>query len=660
MLQHNLQQTTRDFGYYRVAAVIPAVAVADVQSNEQSIADSLDDALAQGASLVVTPELALTAYTCGDLLLSDHLLDHVEAALARLAATPRWRHMVVVVGAPLRRGPHLLNCGVVLHGGKVVAAVPKSYIPNYKEFYEKRWFTSALIPGDTLQEVTVAGQRVPCGTDLLVDHGEACIAIEVCEDLWVPVPPSSIAALNGANVVVNLSASDEVVGKNDYLRRLVTHQSSQSMTAYVYAGAGHGESTTDLVFAGNAMVAENGTILCQSKRFVTTRQVVTADVDLPLLANERRVNTSFSDNVAPHRKHYRHIALERPAAVDVDTAAPRRRIDAMPFVPQDERTLHERCQEIVSIQTHGLMRRLEHTGIKALVVGVSGGLDSTLALMVAVRAFDALGLPRAAIHGITMPGFGTTGRTHANALRLMRQLGVTVKEISIVPAVEQHFKDIGHDGATHDVTYENSQARERTQLLMDYANKVGALVLGTGDLSELALGWATYNGDHMSMYNVNGSIPKTLARHLIMWLASEENTGTPGGLVVHETLLDVLHTPISPELTPADAQGNIAQKTEDLIGPYELHDFFLFNMLRYGYGPQKILMLATHAFAAHYEPAVIKQWLRTFLRRFFAQQFKRSCLPDGPKVGTVSLSPRGDWRMPSDATARLWLSALDD
>ena len=645
-----------DYGMMRVAAAVPGVNVADVQYNTDQIVLQVRHAIEAHAQLVVLPEMAVTGYTCADLLGNDLLLDAAEQAVSAIACEFADDDIVIIVGAPLRCQNRLYNCAVVMQGGRMWA-VPKTYLPNYKEFYEKRWFTAAAadLRDATL---TVAGQEVPFGTDMLFVMGKACIGIEICEDLWVPVAPSSLAAVNGANVLVNLSASNELVGKHDYLIDLIRHQSNHCIAAYVYASAGFGESTTDLVFAGNCVIAENGTILRQGRRFLAEPQLVVADIDIEALDNERRINGSFGDCRQRNLRAYRRQPLNF-CGLDYEQLALERDLRRLPFVPQEVSRLDTRCEEIVNIQTEGLMRRLKHTGCKALVVGISGGLDSTLALMIAVRAFDRLGLDRKGIYGITMPGFGTTGRTLTNALELMRALDITVKEIGIADAVAQHLADIEHDLSTHDTTYENAQARERTQILMDFANKAGGMVLGTGDLSELALGWATYNGDHMSMYNVNGSIPKTLAKHLVMWFASKLETTNPQSLTIHETLLDVLHTPISPELTPADNQGQIKQKTEDIIGPYELHDFFLYNMLRHGYSPAKIYFLARRTFVDTYDDATVMKWLKVFCRRFFQQQFKRSCLPDGPKVGSVSLSPRGDWRMPSDATAALWLSLLD-
>ena len=639
-----------------MAAAVNVGNVADVQYNTEQIIQQVHNAIDRQAQLVVLPEMAVTGYTCADLLGADLLLDAAEQSLKVIADTFAQTDIVIVVGAPLRQQSRLYNCAVVMQRGQMWA-VPKTYLPNYKEFYEKRWFTAA---STDLRDstITVAGQTIPFGTDLLFDLGKACIAVEICEDLWVPVAPSSLAALNGANVLVNLSASNELVAKHDYLVDLIKHQSNHCIAAYVYASAGFGESTTDLVFAGNCIIAENGTILRQGERFKAAEQMVVADIDIEALDNERRINGSFADCRQRNLRSYRHVSLAF-TGLDYEQMELERALRRLPFVPDEVSRRNTRCEEIVNIQTEGLMRRLHHTHCKSLVVGISGGLDSTLALMIAVRAFDRMGLDRKGIYGITMPGFGTTGRTLTNALELMRALGITVKEIPIAEAVAKHLADIEHDLATHDTTYENAQARERTQILMDFANKTGGMVLGTGDLSELALGWATYNGDHMSMYNVNGSIPKTLAKHLVLWFASKFETANPQSLIVHETLLDVLHTPISPELTPADDKGQIKQKTEDIIGPYELHDFFLYNMQRHGFSPAKIYFLARRTFNGTYDNSTIMKWLQVFCRRFFSQQFKRSCLPDGPKVGSVSLSPRGDWRMPSDATAALWLDSLN-
>lgn len=648
-----------DYGMVRVAAVVPQVNVADVEGNVAHLIESVNQAVGMGASIVATPELCVTGYTCGDLFGNDLLLDAAEQALVDLNEHYRNTSVMIVLGAPLRCNGHLFNCAVILNHGEMWV-VPKTYIPNYKEFYEKRWFTSSNITAIAGRDsIVVGGEEVPFGTHQIFEAGRARVAVEVCEDLWVPAPPSSIAAINGANVIVNLSASNELIGKHTYLMDLIKHQSARCIAAYVYASCGFGESTTDLVFGGNAVIAENGKVLAQGERFTTRGQLSVADIDIAALDNERRINGSFADSMVQFGTPFEHIALEVNGPLDYENQELKRPVRRLPFVPAEDDRLNARCEEIVSIQTEGLMRRLDFTGIPTMVVGVSGGLDSTLALLVGVRAFDRMGRDRKDIHAITMPGFGTTDRTYTNACAMVKALGVTLHEISIAAAVTQHFNDIGHDAANHDVTYENSQARERTQILMDFSNKVNGLVLGTGDLSELALGWATYNGDHMSMYNVNVSIPKTLVRHLVRWFAASLDDGSEAGKQIHDTLVDVLDTPISPELTPAAQDGTILQVTEDIVGPYELHDFFLYHMLRYGYAPDKLYLLARKAFNGVYDNATIRKWLRTFVKRFFSQQFKRSCLPDGPKVGNVSLSPRGDWRMPSDASARLWLAQCD-
>ena len=650
-MAETIKKTVIDHGMVRVAAVVPQVNVADVEGNVAHIIEGVDLAVKAGAHVVALPELCVTGYTCGDLLGNELLLDAAEAALVELCAHYSDTPVMAVVGAPLRCSGHLFNCAVVINQGQMWV-VPKTYIPNYKEFYEKRWFTTSNITAIAGKDgIVVGGEEVPFGTHMIFEAGRARVAVEICEDLWVPAPPSSIAAINGANVIVNLSASNELIGKHTYLMDLIKHQSAHCIAAYVYASCGYGESTTDLVFGGNAVIAENGKLLAEGERFTARPQMSIADIDIAALENERRINGSFADSMVQFGTAFEHFPMMVAGPLDYEKEELLRPVRRLPFVPSEDDRLSARCEEIIAIQTEGLMRRLDFTGIPAIVVGVSGGLDSTLALLVAVRAFDRMGRDRKDIHAITMPGFGTTDRTYTNACAMVRSLGVTLHEISIADAVTQHFKDIGHDASNHDVTYENSQARERTQILMDYSNKVNGLVLGTGDLSELALGWATYNGDHMSMYNVNVSIPKTLVRHLVRWFSGSLNDGTKAGKAIHDTLLDVLDTPISPEL--------ILQVTEDIVGPYELHDFFLFNMLRNGFTPAKLYFLARKAFKGEYDNATIKKWLRTFCRRFFAQQFKRSCLPDGPKVGSVSLSPRGDWRMPSDASSRLWLAQCD-
>ena len=654
------KRAVTDYGLVRVAAVVPQVNVADVEGNTAHIIEAIDQAIKQGAHVVVLPELCVTGYTCGDLFANNLLLAAAEQAVDTLRYHYKDTPAMIVVGAPLRSNGHLFNCAVVINDGEMWV-IPKTYIPNYKEFYEKRWFTTSNITAIVGKDsITIGGEDVPFGTHMIFKARHARVAVEICEDLWVPAPPSSIAAINGANIIVNLSASNELIGKHTYLMDLIKHQSAHCIAAYVYASCGYGESTTDLVFGGNAVIAENGKMLAEGQRFTTQPQMSIADIDIAALENERRVNGSFADSMVQFGTPFEHIDMNVAGPLDYEKTELKRPVRRLPFVPAEDDRLNARCEEIIAIQTEGLMRRLDFTGIPTIVVGVSGGLDSTLALLVAVRAYDRMSRNRKDIHAITMPGFGTTDRTYTNACAMVKSLGVTLHEINIAAAVTQHFKDIDHDPKNHDVTYENSQARERTQILMDFSNKVNGLVLGTGDLSELALGWATYNGDHMSMYNVNVSIPKTLVRHLVRWFASSFNNGTKKGKAISDTLLDVLDTPISPELTPAAKDGTILQVTEDIVGPYELHDFFLYHMLRYGYSPAKLYMLARKAFQGAYDNTTIKKWLRTFLRRFFAQQFKRSCLPDGPKVGSVSLSPRGDWRMPSDASSRLWLKQCDE
>lgn len=638
-----------NFGFLKVAAAVPHVRVADCDYNTERMAAMAEEAARRGVEIVAFPELSVTAYTCGDLLLQPTLLDAADTALERLVRATRKLPLTLIAGAPLRHGSTLYNCAVVFTQGRVLGVVPKTHIPDYGEFYENRWFASGA--GISEEHIVVAGHEADFGADLTFEINGTEFGIEICEDLWTAVPPSSQLALNGAKVIFNLSASPEAVGKHAYLRQLVAQQSARTIAAYVYCSAGFGESSTDLVFAGNGIIAENGAVLRESARFSPDEQLVVADVDIERLEFERRRNTSFRANEGATENTV--IEMEIPEGlrgVVLD-----RDIDPMPFVPKDEADRSERCEEIFQIQSHGLAQRLTHTRAEKAVVGISGGLDSTLALLVTVRTFDKLRLDRSGIIGITMPGFGTTDRTYNNALCLMRGLGVTIREIPIRDACLQHFKDIGLDPADRSAAYENAQARERTQILMDIANMESGLVVGTGDLSELALGWATYNGDQMSMYGVNASVPKTLVRHLVKWAAHTEKDAA-----TRAALLDIIDTPVSPELLPADAEGKITQKTEDLVGPYELHDFFLYNFLRAGYGPAKILLLAEQAFDGSYDRATILRWLTVFFRRFFTQQFKRSAMPDGPKVGSVALSPRGDWRMPSDASAAAWLRELDE
>ena len=636
-----------NYGFIKTATAIPDCKVADCLYNSGQIIELLQEANRQEIEIIVFPELCITGYTCGDLFGQPLLLDEAEAALSRIVNATRQTKALAIVGCPLRQDNRLFNTAVVIGNGTIYGIVPKSFLPNYKEFYEKRWFCQA--DETDKGSITCCNMEVPFGPRLLFTSGKVSLAVELCEDLWVAIPPASYHSLHGANIIANLSASNDLVGKHNYLRQLITQQSARTVSAYLYASAGPGESSTDVVFGGNGIIAENGIILAESRRFSDSPQLTISEIDIERLMCERLGNTGFTDCI--DKNSYRTIPIELP---HYSITRLSRKIDPHPFIPHIEQLLNERCEEIFNIQVSGLVKRLKHTNAKTAVVGISGGLDSTLALLVAVRAFDRLNLSRKQIQGITMPGFGTTDRTYNNALDLMYSLGVTIQEIGIEKACLQHFKDIGHDVSVHDVTYENSQARERTQILMDIANQSNGLVIGTGDLSELALGWATYNGDHMSMYGVNGSIPKTLVKYLVEWVANHKVDDAS-----RLTLLDIVDTPISPELIPADENGNIKQKTEDLVGPYELHDFFLYHFLRFGSHPSKIYFLAQKAFAGIYDNATVKKWLYTFCRRFFQQQFKRSCLPDGPKVGSVSLSPRGDWRMPSDAVSRLWLEEIE-
>ena len=637
------------YGFVKVAAAIPSVKVADCKFNAQQTETQIVIADGKGVEIIVFPELNITGYTCGDLFAQQLLLEQAEMALMQMMNNTRQLDIISVVGMPVVVDSKLMNCAVVFQKGKILGVVPKTYIPNHKESSEARWFVSAASLGNDAQ-VRMCGQLVPVSGSLLFDTPNVCFGIELCEDLWAPVPPSSRLALKGAEIVFNLSASCESIGRHQYLKSLVAQQSARCIAGYVYTSCGFGESTTDVVFGGNAMIYENGAMLAESERFSLNEQVVVSEIDVEHIRADRMTNTTFT---AGAMECAHSVALHVQTEFVMNREAPLlRHVEAHPFIPAD---MDNGCEEIVAMQVAGLAKRLVHTNCRNVVVGISGGLDSTLALLIAVQTFDKLGWDRKGIVGITMPGFGTTDRTYNNALSLMGSLRVSIKEISIKDACIQHFQDIGHDMSVHDVTYENSQARERTQILMDYANKVGAFVLGTGDLSELALGWATYNGDHMSMYGVNGGIPKTLVKHLVNWIAM---TGVDA--LSRNTLLDIIATPISPELIPADEQGNIKQKTEDLVGPYELHDFFIFHFMRYGSRPAKIFYLAEIAFRGVYDSTTIKKWLVNFCRRFFNQQFKRSCLPDGPKVGSVSLSPRGDWRMPSDACSVQWLKECEE
>ena len=665
----------QDYGLFRVATAIPTVKVADVEYNLKQHIQLLREAHSEGVQLLVFPELSLTGYTCADLFHHRPLLDATVQAIMHLAEAARGIDMAVIVGAPLTYCNRLYNCAVLLGDGQVIGIVPKIYLPNYNEFYESRWFApgTEVKPGSRISLGELGGtsyNNINFGPNYLFDFEGVTVGIEICEDLWVPMPPSSRMALAGANVIVNLSCSDEVLGKHAYLRRMVEAQSGRLVCAYVYASAGFGESSTDLVFAGKGMIAENGSIIAESERFKLEPSLKIADVDIEKLMVLRRTQTTFTQMIQqpdettfysefrrimePTQNGYATIGLTKLTTPDFEKKL-YRTIAPTPFVPAEGDDMEARCSEIFNIQVQGLVTRLSHINCRTAVIGISGGLDSTLALLVTVRAFDKLGWDRKRIIGITMPGFGTSGRTYNNSIGLMESLGITSQEISIKDSVNQHFKDLDVDSSVHDVTYENCQARERTQILMDMSNKTGGIVIGTGDLSELALGWCTYNGDHMSMYAVNVSIPKTLVKYLVKWVALSSVDQRS-----KEILLDIFDTPISPELIPTDEQGNIAQKTEDLVGPYELHDFFLYHSFRFGASPSKIFFLARKAFDGVYDNATILKWLRTFFRRFFQQQFKRSCLPDGPKVGTVSISPRGDWRMPSDACASLWLKECDE
>ncbi len=627
------------YGFVKVAAATPLVRIADCHTNIESIAALLREAVGRGVSITVFPELSLTGYTCGDLFQQSRLLAAAEESLAELLAMRI--PTVAIVGMPITYKNNLYNCAVVIAGDRICGVVPKSYIPNYSEFYESRWFAS----GRDIRNTTIdlCGQSVRMGSDLLFSIEGTVFGVEICEDLWVPAPPSSDMALSGAKLLFNLSATPEIVGKHAYIRSLVEQQSARTLCGYIYCSAGVGESSTDLVFTGNGLIAENGTIIAARERFVRKPMLTVADIDVEYLENERRRHTSFINLDGLYD------------VIDVASAIAdspvEREVSPAPFIPHDT---DAGCREIFSIQTAGLAQRLTHTHCTKAVIGISGGLDSTLSLLATVATFDMLSLDRKGIVAVTMPGFGTTDRTYSNALALMHELGVSVREISIKAACEQHFRDIGLDASDRSAAYENSQARERTQILMDIANAVGGMVIGTGDLSEAALGWATYNGDHMSMYNVNCSIPKGLVRVLVEWVARNDASEA-----VRATLQDIVATPVSPELLPADDKGEIAQKTEDLVGPYELHDFFIYQFMRNAFAPRKIMFLAERAFSGKYPRETIKHWLVVFLRRFFAQQYKRSAVPDGPKIGSVSLSPRGDWRMPSDATVSEWLAEAE-
>ena len=632
-------------GFLKVCAVSPRVTVAGVQSNLNAALQEIEKANKNKVQILVFPELFLSGYTCCDLFLQTALQDACKSALTAVCRATENSALVVVIGLPLKFGASLYNCAAVVQNGMVVAVIPKTYIPNYNEYYEKRWFAS----GDGVNgTIKLNGQEVPFGQTLVRLSDDAVLGVEICEDLWTPSTPGTSLALSGANIIVNLSASNEVVTKNDYRKNLICMQSAKDFCAYIYASAGVGESTTDLVFSGACTVAENGALLSEGERFAFNGSMAEACIDIEKLNAERAHNTSFTDAAKKLKEKLSEVST--PVEVsDLEYNEVNRSFDPHPFVPSDSAEKDERCREILSIQSHALAKRMSHIGAKKAIIGISGGLDSTLALLVTARALKILNLPNENMICVTMPGFGTTDRTYQNAVDLIHAFGATFMEISIRNAARGHMADIGHDESVHDITYENTQARERTQILMDLANKHGAVLVGTGDLSELALGWCTYNGDHMSMYGVNAGVPKTLVRHLV------RNEAQQLPEEISKILNDILDTPVSPELLPPDENGNIQQKTEETLGPYEVHDFYLYHFLRFGTRPEKLLFMASRAFAGIYSEEQLKNWLKLFVRRFFTNQFKRSCLPDGPKVGSVSLSPRGDWRMPSDADCSVWL-----
>lgn len=626
-----------NYGFFRAAAATLELKVANPSFNKEKIKEAIDEALKNGAKLLVTPELSVTGYTCADLFFNNALLDSAESALSDIVSYTASKNIAVLVGMPVRFYNSLYNCAVLINNGRIDGVVPKQHIANYNEFYEKRWFASGA-QFDKCQTVNLCGFETKIGSQLFELSDGVVLGVELCEDLWVPSPPSSQLSCCGANIIANLSASDEYVSKAEYRKQLVLNQSARCICSYIYAGASVLESTTDLVFSGALLAAENGALLSEGERFVRSSNIIYADIDIEKLNALRMGNMSFEN--AP----FGSVEMVKSPVLNEDNDLKYRFVDPNPFVPADDEKRRERCREIFSIQASGLAKRIEHVGSSGVVVGISGGLDSTLALLVCAEAMRITGGKNSDIMGITMPGFGTTDRTYNNAIELMKRLGVTIKEISIKDACVQHFKDIEHDPDNRDITYENTQARERTQVLFDMANKHGKLLVGTGDLSELAMGWCTYNGDHMSMYGVNASVPKTLVRYLVEYVmtVSDEKTAS--------VLEDILDTPVSPELLPPDENGNIAQKTEDNIGPYELHDFFLYNFVRFGFKKDKLIALAVKAFNGKYDKETVEKWANLFMKRFFISQFKRSCIPDSPKVGSVSLSPRGDWRMPSDAS----------
>ena len=635
----------KEQGFVRVGAVVPKLKVADTEFNCNEIIKQIEVASNDKIQIVVFPELCVTGYTCQDLFEQDTLLEEAEKALNKILDYTNNLDIICIIGMPIKAENQLFNTAVVIQKGKILGIVPKTFIPNYGEFYEKRWFASSK--NANKKEIEILGQKVPFGIDLLFkdkENNEICFGIEVCEDIWAVEPPSNKLALLGANIIFNLSASNEVIGKKEYRRELVKMQSAKTISGYVYCSSGVNESTSDVVFSGESMIFENGSCLTNNQRFDFESNMIFTEIDTKRLANDRRKNISFMGNSVD--LEYREININIPDNIENLT----REYSKTPFVPEDKKKISEICEEILNIQSYGLAKRLLHTNINKTVIGISGGLDSTLAFLVIIKAYEILNLPKENIIAITMPGFGTTSRTHNNSMKLINEYGATFREINITKSSLQHFEDIGHDKNIKDVTYENAQARERTKILMDIANKENGLVVGTGDLSELALGWCTYNGDHMSMYAVNASIPKTLVKYIIKWVA--DNSKEECKNIIN----DILDTPISPELLPPDENGNIEQKTEEQVGPYILHDFFLYHFLRYGAEPKKIYILACKTFKNDFKKEEIKHWLQVFIKRFFTQQFKRNCMPDGPKVGTVSLSPRGDLRMPSDASYNIWLN----
>ena len=647
------------YNYIRTAAAIPKLKVADCIYNTTEIINIIMEAEKKQVQILAFPELCITSYTCSDLFLQSTLIEYAEKSLQKILEISKNKNMFITLGIPICCDNQTFNCIVAIFEGKILGIIPKTNIPNYNEFYEKRWFSSSnnLISN----EINICNQNVPIGSDIIFKCKtikNLKIGIEICEDLWSCIPPSSYQSISGATIIINGSASNEITTKNEYRKNLISQQSSRCICGYIYSSAGTGESTQDTVFSGHSMIYENGTLLKESKKFEKENNLIIADIDIELLSNDRKKNTGFMTEISKIKNYIKYREIEFNINKNNTDISKKfcRTVKPMPFVPDNNIMLNERCKDIFNIQIVGLSKRISHTNSKSLVIGISGGLDSTLALLVAVKTCDYLNIDRKIVHGITMPGFGTTDRTYNNALKLMNYLGITQKEVSIKSSVIQHFKDIEHNIDIHDITYENSQARERTQILMDYANKNLGMVIGTGDLSELALGWATYNGDHMSMYSVNSGVPKTLVRVLVKWIAENEIFDKNS----KEILLDILNTPVSPELLPPDDKGNINQKTEEIVGPYELHDFFLYYIVRFGFSPKKILFLTEQAFKEKYSREIIIKWLKNFYKRFFSQQFKRSCLPDGPKVGTISLSPRSDWRMPSDASSKIWLEEANN